>query len=92
MGDPTSSYATAGIALKVSGALKPHHHDKAEAPSVGFSGTYMSLFIRVLLEFYVDVKATMFKSRQKRTSLKDDPKWRGHTEWCKHTMEETRHF
>jgi hypothetical protein len=34
MGDPTSSYATAGIALRVSGALKPHHHDKVEIPSV----------------------------------------------------------
>jgi hypothetical protein len=28
MGDPTSSYATAGIALRVSEAPKPHHHDK----------------------------------------------------------------
>jgi hypothetical protein len=28
MVDPTSSYATAGIALRVSGVLKPHHHDK----------------------------------------------------------------
>jgi hypothetical protein len=27
MGDTTSSYATAGIALRFSGALKPHHHD-----------------------------------------------------------------
>jgi hypothetical protein len=35
MGDPTSSYATAGIALRVSGALKTHHHDKVETPSVG---------------------------------------------------------
>jgi hypothetical protein len=35
MGDPTSSYATAGIALTVSGALKPHHHGKVETPSVG---------------------------------------------------------
>jgi hypothetical protein len=34
MGAPTSSYATAGIALRVSGALKPHHHDKVETPSV----------------------------------------------------------
>jgi hypothetical protein len=25
---PTSSCATAGIVLRVSGALKPHHHDK----------------------------------------------------------------
>jgi hypothetical protein len=37
MGDPTSSYATAGIALRVSGALKIHHHDKVETPSVGTS-------------------------------------------------------
>jgi hypothetical protein len=35
MGDPTSSYATAGIVLRVSGALKPHHHHKVETPSVG---------------------------------------------------------
>jgi hypothetical protein len=35
MGDPTSSYATTGIALRVSGALKSHHHDKMETPSVG---------------------------------------------------------
>jgi hypothetical protein len=35
MGDPTSSYDTAGIALRVSGALRPHHHDKVETPSVG---------------------------------------------------------
>jgi hypothetical protein len=34
MGDPTSSYATAGIALRVSGALKPHHHDKVGTPTV----------------------------------------------------------
>jgi hypothetical protein len=36
MGAPTSSYATAGIALRVSGALRPHHHDKLETPLVGF--------------------------------------------------------
>jgi hypothetical protein len=35
IGDPTSSYATADIALRVSGALKPQHHDKVETPSVG---------------------------------------------------------
>jgi hypothetical protein len=34
LGGPTSSYATAGIALRVSGALKPHHHDKVEITSV----------------------------------------------------------
>jgi hypothetical protein len=34
-GDPTSSYGTTGIALRVSGALKPHHHDKGETPLVG---------------------------------------------------------
>jgi hypothetical protein len=35
IGDSTSSYATAGIALRVSGALKPHHHNKVETSSVG---------------------------------------------------------
>jgi hypothetical protein len=35
MNASTSSYATAGIALRVSGALKPHHHNKVETPSVG---------------------------------------------------------
>jgi hypothetical protein len=35
MGGPTSSYATAGIAFRVSGALKPHHHDKVEISLVG---------------------------------------------------------
>jgi hypothetical protein len=44
MGGPTSSYATAGIALRVSGALKSHHHDKMEAPSVGqLENTYKIL-------------------------------------------------
>jgi hypothetical protein len=40
MGAPTSSYATAGIALRVSGALKPHHHDKVETPSVRLLNNY----------------------------------------------------
>jgi hypothetical protein len=35
MGASTSSYAIAGIALRVSGAIKPHHHDKVETPSLG---------------------------------------------------------
>jgi hypothetical protein len=34
MGGSTSIYATAGIALRVSGALKPHHHDKVAILSV----------------------------------------------------------
>jgi hypothetical protein len=38
MNDPTSSYAAVGIALKVSGALKAHRHDKVETPSVGYRG------------------------------------------------------
>jgi hypothetical protein len=41
MGAPTSSYTTAGIALRVSGTLKPHHHDKVETPSVGIFINYM---------------------------------------------------
>jgi hypothetical protein len=47
MGDPTSSYATAGIALRVSGALKPHHHDKVETPLVGIHFQYI---IKICIE------------------------------------------
>ena len=32
-GDPTSSYTTGGIALRVIGVLKPPYHDKVEAPA-----------------------------------------------------------
>jgi hypothetical protein len=47
MGAPTSSYSTARIALRVSGALKPHHHDKVETPSVGIEIAYLlSLHIK----------------------------------------------
>jgi hypothetical protein len=42
MGDPTSSYATTGIALRVSGVLKPHYHDKVETPSVGTAVVYFT--------------------------------------------------
>jgi hypothetical protein len=46
MDDPTSSYATAGIALMISGALKPHHHDKLETQFVGLSVNYKALYPR----------------------------------------------
>jgi hypothetical protein len=32
LGDPTSSYATAGIAPEIIGNRKPHRHDKAGTP------------------------------------------------------------
>jgi hypothetical protein len=35
LGDPASSYATAGIALEIIGARKPHRHDKADTPPGG---------------------------------------------------------
>jgi hypothetical protein len=47
MGASISSYATAGIALRVSGALKPHYHDKVETPSVGFNGLYVVISQRI---------------------------------------------
>jgi hypothetical protein len=43
MGGSTSSYATADVALRVSGALKPHHHDKVETPSMGLFEVYVSI-------------------------------------------------
>jgi hypothetical protein len=44
MGDPTSSYTTACIALRVSGALKPHHYNKVETPSVGKTFLFIYFF------------------------------------------------
>jgi hypothetical protein len=35
LGDPASSYATAGIAFEIIGARKLHRHDKAETPLGG---------------------------------------------------------
>jgi hypothetical protein len=43
----TSSYATAGIALRVSGALKHHHHDKVEKSLVGIHTSYSVLIIHI---------------------------------------------
>jgi hypothetical protein len=56
--DPTSSYATAGIAFRVSGALKPHHHDKVETPLVSFNTIQFYLRSEVLTA--VNVKITVF--------------------------------
>jgi hypothetical protein len=44
MGGSTSSYATAGIALGVSGTLKSHHDDKVEIPYVGINASLAPLF------------------------------------------------
>jgi hypothetical protein len=44
MDGPTSIYATAGIALGVSGAVKPHHHDKGVTPLEGETTHYSSKF------------------------------------------------
>jgi hypothetical protein len=48
LGDPTSSYATAGIALRVSGALRPHHHDK-----VGPQNIKVNKYIRMREEEFL---------------------------------------
>jgi hypothetical protein len=42
LGGPTSSYATAGITLRVSGALRLHHHDKVGITSVGEKDDYIN--------------------------------------------------
>jgi hypothetical protein len=53
MGVPTSSYATAGIALRVSGALKPHHHDKVRHHWWGHA-TLNTIFMLLLSKFVVN--------------------------------------
>jgi hypothetical protein len=47
---PTSSYATVGIAIGVSGALRLHHHDKVEILSVGIWN--INTFIVVISSFW----------------------------------------
>ena len=47
-GSPASSYATPGIALSVTGVLKPPHHDKVEPPTRRIY-TYIYLFIYLLV-------------------------------------------
>jgi hypothetical protein len=47
-GGPSSSYDTAGIALRVSGARKPHHHDKVGIASVGHNDLEQAQFPNVL--------------------------------------------
>jgi hypothetical protein len=44
MGDPTSSYATAGIALRVAESHKPPHHCKVETPSGGLELINLIIF------------------------------------------------
>jgi len=51
MGGPASSYATAGIALRVIGVLKPPHHDKVETPRGGFDYVNHNILLSKL-EFY----------------------------------------
>jgi hypothetical protein len=70
MGGAASSYATAGIALRVSGALKPHQHNKVETPSVGYSGNTWLKFVQAYLNLRYDLlqyttpEALLFKKDQ----------------------------
>jgi hypothetical protein len=51
LGSATSSYATVGIALRVSVALKHHHHDKVGIASVGRLQDYLPIKIKFQLYF-----------------------------------------
>jgi hypothetical protein len=53
LGGPTSSYAPVGIALRVSGALEPHHHDKVGVASVGRELLSLSKIPSTLIEIEV---------------------------------------
>jgi hypothetical protein len=67
MGAPTSSYATADIALRVSGALKPHHHDKVETPSVGFYLFIMLIQLEKSIPFERILELFILKKKMKGT-------------------------
>jgi hypothetical protein len=53
MCDPTSTYATAGVALRVSGALKLQYHDKVERPSEGTIYFYNTKIFELILRISV---------------------------------------
>jgi hypothetical protein len=55
LGGSTSSYATAGIALWVSGTLKPHHHDKVGITAVA-EGPYSENYKSHDVEFTEDLE------------------------------------
>jgi hypothetical protein len=68
MGAPTTSYATTGIALRVSGALKPHHHDKVETSSVGIILVYYYLYYMSQIKGYIfanTIQASLVNVNQK---------------------------
>jgi hypothetical protein len=55
LGDPASSYGTAGIALEITGARMPNHHDKAVTPlggNVVFLGDFNALITIGLMFFF----------------------------------------
>jgi hypothetical protein len=56
MGDPTSSYATASIALRGSGA----HHDKVATPSVGLRSSLLLEIWYTSIHTYIYYKNTVF--------------------------------
>jgi hypothetical protein len=67
MGDPASIYATTGISLRVSRALKPHHNDKVETPLVGKLSQCMFLFPGPLLPSDSDIHSVpLVRSREKQ--------------------------
>jgi len=43
LGDTSSSYATAGLALRIIWSHKPHHYVKVVTPSGGITKAYYSL-------------------------------------------------
>jgi hypothetical protein len=48
-GDPTSSHATAGIALEIMGSHKPSRHDKADTPSASSLYSIQSKMYHIIL-------------------------------------------
>jgi len=56
MGGPASSYATAGIALRVVGVLKPPHHDKVETPRGGCCHSVQNILSSSFLSKNVKIK------------------------------------
>jgi hypothetical protein len=75
LGGPTSSYATAGIALRVSGVLKPHHHDKMGIASVGKSITMASKNHKLQLQASLMTEETTYFNLFQKQKIQTLSKW-----------------
>jgi hypothetical protein len=67
-GDPVSSYATAGVALRVPGILKPPHHDEVETPTRRASEKTRKMTVKIFA-LSADIRTGNFLNKTQVLSL-----------------------